>query len=468
METLWVKSGVEEEDYRAFLVVLKKLRVGTKRRLYNRIKEQKERVSLERLRACSDGPMPLLTDVKASLQTIKQEAGQLKYLTDKDFARQFVKEYDTLERTESGFLGRIRKLELTWKGSTYYIGDMSVHARVLLTVSLSDNVSLVQVKNHERPTEVYHQHPHVHESGKVCFGTWKEMIVKEIAEKNWVRVMVYTAKFLKYYTPEGGPHMKLSAGWVDRLVSGPARCRECEAELEECQCVRGRAMCPKTRQLAEGLPTDAYCGGCTSYQPSISGEVTRMCAWPETAEVYRNRVGIVMPVITNVNVVDGRQVRVFEAEVRTGRPVRLLRLVENVPPIPNGVVYSTGGAVVYDAASRAAAVDLRGAGGADRTVVVFGVPQTAFGDFVGMSRITGSPSRICRIYVSAAQAVGIPLDYLIDLDGVIRRVDRVGPEQQAAVEAQAAVEEAPTPAEEAASNESQPEEEADHAVDSEG
>lgn len=293
---VWSKEGMEEsrwvDSLRAFCL---KPKVGYKRTMYNqlnKLKHQAEAIASRDIIARNGTKWFELQgrSLRAGMNRIRSMIIELELFKDEDVFKKAASIFKGITVREGRIEADLGRLELTWQGSTYYIGIMGIVFNLDL-----DGQDRVRVFNTDTPAEAdMKPHPHVSSDHKVCYGTWKDMINNLGRQRwSWLRVMVLTAEFLEYYTPEGGPYMKLSAGWKGRLIGGPARCATCERVVADCSCIRGEITCPKTREILRMIPeTNGYCNGCQYYVPFMVGILARpSCTFPLPARVEGRGLG---------------------------------------------------------------------------------------------------------------------------------------------------------------------------------
>ena len=264
-DVTWVKDqGAKQLD-----LICRNMKNGMKRSIYNRIEKCREQI-VEATRVLNPSKRGVeqfhlwRERVKVDITGIRQSAMNINLMVDQDVTKTAAKVFDTIKVTSDYYEGHFGRLEITWKGTVHYIGDMRI--RYLASPSIRQHHERIRVFNDDRPGEASVPHPHVQNDGLVCFGTWKEMMSNYAGERwNWLRCLVMVADFITYYTPQGTPYQKLGAGWRNRHVRGERLCAECDRVTSGCTCIRQGTPCPKTGDMLAVFPDPGYCTGCTRW-----------------------------------------------------------------------------------------------------------------------------------------------------------------------------------------------------------
>lgn len=262
-QVIWTKeagaNGLEQ--------VCQGLKAGFKRSLYNTIRQQRQIVddTCKRVILDKDYSSVALVEstVDSAIRDIKSRLTTIRTLMDKDLFVEGAKEFESISFDGDVYTAVMGRLDITWKGATYDIGDMVISYKKTATVNRGMGYDRIRVRNTRKPSTATVPHPHVNGEGQVCFGTWKEMMGYYASDQwGWLRSLVSTAKFLKHYTPEGTPYQKMISGWRTRHVGGITLCQDCERTMETCTCIRQGDVCPKTGERRRTLPNAEYCTGC--------------------------------------------------------------------------------------------------------------------------------------------------------------------------------------------------------------
>lgn len=270
MAVIWEQGQGQEGLMRAIAYV----KTGIKRSVYNALDAVKRdaEVGFEGIfagRLDIDATANLERQVENAIANVMAKTQGIHLVQDVDIIRKASQVFKQISLDGNVYTGNMGKLELTWKGSTFDIGDMAVSYQK--GPYLGSQVNRIRVGNLRKPREATVPHPHVNSEGQVCFGTWKTMMEGYARENwNWLRILVMVAEFLTYYTPEGTPYQKLSHGWRQRHLRGPRRCAECDRADSDCTCIRSGTPCPKTGDRLERIPDTNYCVGCARWATSTA------------------------------------------------------------------------------------------------------------------------------------------------------------------------------------------------------
>jgi len=276
--------------------IVKRIKVGIKRSHYNWVNNKtKELRNVCVSQSNAQQVIYNLDRFKKEITAKREEFGDLVLLDDTDVLKQAASKFARITIQGAEARADLGELNITYRGTTYRIGQFQ------LVVSTGNG--RIRAFNLNSPVEASGlAHPHVQGSGNICFGTWRDYITRLLQKKyNWLRVMVMTAEFLRGYTPEGGPYIRLAKGWRNRVVNGEQLCTECEKGGAECGCNRCRncrqfanqctcQVCPKTGDSLEHKPDTDYCVGCRHYWENVDSE-NETCVYPISAvEFGRSRM----------------------------------------------------------------------------------------------------------------------------------------------------------------------------------